>query len=436
MVFALLFLLLVGASAVQAQPQFAERAAAQIAPFVASDEFSGVVRVQRGEELLYEAAFGEGLTPQATFRLASVTKPFTAVAVLRLVALGELALDVPACNYVEGCPDAWAEVTIAQLLSHTGGIPSFTNLPDYGSFRMLPATPASSLDRVRTLPLEFAPGAQFAYSNSGYVLLGEVLESVRQQPYETVVRDLIATPLGLEVLTLVDAPTLAPGTQLGTSGVTPSGFTHPTVAHAAGGLMSTAADVAAFFRGALQPGFLPDSLRDRMLTPILQNYALGWVAMPVGPGRVLYAHSGGIDGFSTFAAYDPEQDLTLVVLANREGNAAGDLAMRLHRVASGNDVPPAVRRAAEPVDGLRLSDFAGVYRVAPMFALTITVEGGSMMLQGTGQPAFPMFHAGNERFFLRVVPAEVQFTRDGSGRVTGLTLFQGGQEIPALREGE
>lgn len=426
--------LLFGVTVAGAQPRFAEQAEAQVAPFVASGEFSGVVRMQRGEEVLYEAAFGEGLTPQTTFRLASVTKPITAVAVLRLVAEGQLVLDVPACNYVEGCPDAWANVTLAQVLSHTGGIPSFTNLADYADFRMLPTTPAGSLAHIRSLPLEFTPGSQFSYSNSGYVLLGEVLESVRQQPYEHIVRDLIATPLGLEVLTLQDSPGLAPGLRLGTSGVMPSGFTHPTVAHAAGGLMSTAADVAAFFRGALQPGFLPDSLRDRMLTPVLQNYALGWVAMPVGPGQVVYAHSGGIDGFSTFAAYDPVQDLTVVVLANREGSAAGDLAMRLHRVATGAEVAPAVRRVAEPVEIERLADFAGVYRIAPTFALTVTVEHGSMMLQGTGQPAFPVFHAGNERFFLRVVPAEVQFRRDEAGRVTGLTLFQAGQEIPATRE--
>lgn len=433
----LVFLFVVlGASHVGAQPQFAEQVEAQVAPFVASGEFSGVVRVQRGEELLYEAAYGEGLSTETAFRLASVTKPFTAVAVMRLVALGELALDVPACNYVEGCPEAWGNVTIAQLLSHTGGIPSITNLPTYADFRMLPTTPAASLARVRDLPLEFVPGAQFAYSNSGYILLGEVLESVRQQPYETVVRDLIGTPLGLEMLTLVDPPALAPGLQLGTSGVMPAGFTHPTVAHAAGGLISTAADVATFFRGAHQPSFLPDSLRDRMRTPVQQNYALGWIAMTTGPGQVVYAHSGGIEGFATFAAYDPGQDLTIVVLANREGSAAGELAMRLHRVASGANVPPAVRRAAEPVDALQLSDLVGVYRVAPMFALTITLEGGSLMLQGTGQPAFPVFHAGNERFFLRVVPAEVQFVRDASGRVTGLTLFQGGQEIPATREAE
>jgi CubicO group peptidase (beta-lactamase class C family) len=164
--------------------------------------FSGSVLVaQNGEVVLTE---GYGLadreqnrpnTPQTKFRLASITKQFTAMAVLILQEQGKLHVQDPICQYLSLCPAAWEAITIHHLLTHTSGIPSFTSFPDYVTSRATPSSPGQTFGRFKDMPLDFQPGEKWSYSNSGYIVLGLIIEQASGKSYEEFLHHNIFVPL-------------------------------------------------------------------------------------------------------------------------------------------------------------------------------------------------------------------------------------------------
>ena len=145
------------------------------------EPFQGALLVARGGEILMRQGLGmadrsAGLAngPDTRFRLGSLTKPFTALAILKLHAQGKLALDAPICPYLDPCPAAWQPITVHDLLAHTSGIPDFAGLPDFAQFKVEATTPAQTIARVANRPLDFAPGSSWQYSNSNYIILGAI----------------------------------------------------------------------------------------------------------------------------------------------------------------------------------------------------------------------------------------------------------------------
>src|ERR1044071_594990 len=172
--------------------------------YVSGQHFMGTVLVGRGSQLLFSKAYGSANlewnvpnTPNTRFRLGSVTKQFTAASILLLEERGKLSTADPVKTYIPDAPAAWDKITIFHLLTHTSGIPNFTSFPDYAKLEPFPATAAELVARFRDKPLEFQPGERWNYSNSGYVLLGYLIEKVSGEPYEKFVRDNIFTPLGM-----------------------------------------------------------------------------------------------------------------------------------------------------------------------------------------------------------------------------------------------
>ncbi len=166
--------------------------------------FTGSVLVARHGQVLLLGGFGAadragGLpnTAQTKFRVASITKQFTALAILILQARGELNVQDRACVYLPDCPPAWRAITIHQLLTHTSGIKSYKDLPNYPAFRATPVAPAELTARFRDLPLAFEPGTQYGYSNSGYVLLGTIIGELSGMPCAEFVKTSILDPLGM-----------------------------------------------------------------------------------------------------------------------------------------------------------------------------------------------------------------------------------------------
>ena len=199
----LFVLLLVSAVAGFAQDaaRMNEAATAQ----TAGDKFMGSVLVAKDSAIVFEQSYGWANlewkvpnTPTTKFRLGSVTKQFTAAAILLLEERGKLKLGDPVAKFIPEAPAAWEKVTLYHLLTHTSGVPSFTNFPDYPTLKLAPLDPAKALERLRDLPLEFVPGEKFRYSNSGYVLLGYIVERVSGQSYEAFLRENILKPLGMD----------------------------------------------------------------------------------------------------------------------------------------------------------------------------------------------------------------------------------------------
>jgi hypothetical protein len=153
-------------------------------------------------------------------------------------------------------------------------------------------------------------------------------------------------------------------------------------------------------------------------------------------GRKMIAHGGGIEGFNTELAYFPEDKLIVVVLANVNGNAPAEIANKLAAVTHGEEVVLAAERKEVAVSPAILAKYVGVYELVPGFAITMTVEGGQLMTQATGQPKFPMFAESETNFFLKVVEAEVEFFKDEKGEVTYLVLHQGGRDMKGVKKRE
>ena len=295
-------------------------------------QFSGVVLVARGDQVVFNQGYGAAdrernipNTPQTRYRLGSVTKPFTALAILMLQAQGRLDVQDPICQYIPDCPPAWQEITIHHLLTHTSGIPSLTELPDYQVTKATPSPPEQSIARFRNLPLEFRPGAAWKYSNSGYILLGYILEQASGQPYEVYLQEHIFDPLGMSNTGYDhNQDDLAVGYADVSS---PAEFIDMSIPFAAGGLYSSAEDLYRWDRALFTRQLLPPESLDKMLTAYAfgtdqagVGYGYGWYVGELF-GRRWVGHPGRIEGFSAVNAWFPDDDVTIVVLMNQ-----GDLS--------------------------------------------------------------------------------------------------------------
>ena len=406
--------------------------------------FMGAVLVARDDVVLFDKGYGsanlewnipnDGATK---FRLGSVTKQFTAVAILLLQERGKLTLDAPVKTYLPDAPTAWDKVTVRHLLTHSAGIPNFTNFPDYGASKTLPATHASLIARFRDKPLEFAPGEKFAYSNSGYVLLSAIVEKLSGQSYAAFVAENLFKPLGMAD-TGYDShamilPRRASGYAPGPKGPVNADYISMTIPQGAGGLYSTTRDLLKWQRGVYGGKLLKPASLAAFRTPYKDGYALG-VGVQGAGGVTTIEHGGGIEGFNTSLAYDPDRKLTVVVLGNINGPAPGKLSKALMTLARGGTVTLAAERKEITVAPDQLAQYEGVYELAPTFAITMRVKDGKLMTQATGQQEFELFPEAKDRFFLKVVDAQVEFTRDASGKVTGAILHQGGRSTPAPKK--
>jgi CubicO group peptidase (beta-lactamase class C family) len=414
-----------------------------IQSFVSGNHFMGSVLVARGSEIVLDKGYGfanlEWETPNSPstkFRLGSITKQFTAASILLLEERGKLSVNDPVKKYMPDAPAAWDKITIFNLLTHTSGIPSFTSFPDYASLEPFPATAEQLVKRFRDKPLDFQPGEKWDYSNSGYVLLGYLIEKISGGSYERFVRDNIFKPLGMKDSgydsNSAIIPRRAAGYSPGPNGPENAGYINMTVPLSAGGLYSTTDDLLGWEQGLFGGKLLSPASLQKMTTPFKNDYGCGLMVHTVNGHRVI-EHGGGIEGFNTMLAYYPEDKLTVVVLSNINGPNTPDIASKLAAVVHGEKVVLLSERKEVTLDPKVFEGYVGNYELGPKFILTVTREGDKLITQATGQPKVPIFAASEREFFAKVVDAQVTFETDSSGRAISLTLHQNGMDQRAKR---
>ena len=414
--------------------------------YVSAKQFMGSALVARNGAVVLSKGYGSANlewdipnTPTTKFRLGSVTKQFTAASILLLEERGKLSVNDPVRKYIPDAPAAWDKVTIYHLLTHTSGIPSFTGFPEYGPTEALPTTPEKLVARFRDKPLEFQPGEKWNYSNSGYVLLGYLIEKITGESYAKFVRENIFEPLAMKDSGYDSNSAILPHRA---SGYTPSptgpqnaGFVHMSIPHAAGALYSTTEDLLRWELGLFGGKLLKPESLVKMTTPFKDDYAFGLSVHGEGKHKVI-EHGGGIEGFNTQLSYYPESKLAVIVLGNLNGGAPGEIATKLATVAFGEKVVLPNERKEVAVASKILAQYAGTYEISPTFQIVISVEGDHLMTQATGQSKFPLFAESDSKFFLKVVDATVDFVKNDKGEVTHLMLHQGGQDVKAVRKPE
>jgi CubicO group peptidase (beta-lactamase class C family) len=339
------------ATALPAQTQAAADLASEMDAYLnalADDgAFSGSVLVAHHGEILLRQGYGFAdrerkipNTPQTKFRIASLTKQFTAMAILILQAQGQLNVQDHICDYLSECPAPWAAITLHHLLTHTSGIPNLNAFADYRNTVATPSAPVELINHFGDKPLDFQPGESWRYSNSGYMLLGLIIEQAADQSYETFLQESIFAPLKMTATGYdQNHADLAVGyaDQFGAAD-----FVDVSNLYAAGGLYATVEDLYRWDQALYTEQLLPQDLCDPLFTPHAVIPDAGWMAYGYGwhimteHGRRMFAHGGQMDGFVADIARYPDDETTIIVLSNQYDTRIDMLHSRLAKTVFGD----------------------------------------------------------------------------------------------------
>lgn len=407
------------------------------------DRFNGSVLIARDGKPVFSRGYGMANfeweipnSPKTAFRLGSITKPFTAVAIMLLQERGKLSVSDPACKYISECPAAWEPITIRHLLTHTSGIPNYTAFPGFLEKRaMMPLTPAELLADYKAKPLDFAPGEKNSYSNSGYHLLGIIIEKASGKSYADFLQENIFGPLGMKQAGYDTSRDLikwrAGGYRREGEGFINAPYIDMLIPYSAGSLYSTTEDLLIFDQALLTEKLLTQKSKDEMFTPFKNNYALGW-----GVGkrfdRASTSHGGAINGFASQFIRFPQDNVTVVVLSNVQGSGVDKVANALASIVFDKPYELPRERKAITVASSVLDNYVGDYQLLPSTVAVITNDGGKLFFKIDGQPKLELFPETETDFFMKAVDAQVSFVKDDTGKVVRLLFKQGsGSGLPA-----
>jgi CubicO group peptidase (beta-lactamase class C family) len=405
---------------------------------VTKSGFTGSVLVARDGKVLFAKGYGKANeefdvpnTPQTKFRLGSITKQFTAAAIMLLQERGKLSLSDPVCKYFSDCPTAWGEITVHHLLTHTSGMPNFTALPDYVPNMHAPVTNESLIARFKDKQLDFKPGEKWNYSNSGYFTLGVIIEKISGESYESFLQKNIFEPLKM-TNTGYDRheyilKNRATGYSFRNGKRINSVYLDMSQPGGAGALYSTVEDLFLWYEAFFNDKLLTAKSREAMTTPVKNGYGFG-LGMNEAHKRPMVSHGGGINGFNTMLARFPAERLTVVVLRNADYGAPGPgpISQTLAAIALGEKYELPRERIAVKVDPKLTDAYVGEYQLGPNAVMTISKVGEQLYAQPTGQPRVEIYPEAETKFFLKVVDAQLTFVKDEKGQVTHLIFHQGG----------
>jgi len=332
-------------------PAFAADKAAALDAFVARYHelglFNGSALVAENGHPILRKGYGEANmewhianTPDTRFRLGSITKQFTATLVMQLVEQGQIDLNAPIARYLPDYPKSNGDrITIHELLNHTSGIPGYTELPAFGREARLPQKPAEFMKMFSSLELLFAPGTKYSYSNSGYFLLGVILEKITGKTYEELLRERIFEPLGMNESGYDSTRPLiqkrAAGYDSTLDGYVNTGYLDMGEPYAAGSLYSSVDDLLKWDQSLYGDKILSDASKQKMFTPGLGNYGFAFV---IHKGTVTtIEHGGGINGFNTVISRDIEPKRTYLLLNNTGGAPLNEMVEGLRAILNGKE---------------------------------------------------------------------------------------------------
>ena len=391
-----------------------------------------VAVVRAGRDTLVDKGYGVAdlendvpATARTVYRIGSVTKQFTAAAVLQLAEQGRLSLDASLGALLPQVPAAWRAVTVRQLLNHTSGIRDYTEIgPRWVRRYREDMPPDSIVALVRDDTLDFAPGSKWAYSNTGYVLLGMVIEKASGASYAAYLREHFFQPLGLTQTYYCDvAPVIkhrAQGYERQPGGLVNAGYLSMTQPFAAGALCSTVGDLAAWNRALATGRVVGAASWARMTTPegaaARAHYGYGIESDTLAGHREI-AHTGGINGFLSANSYFPDDSLSVTVLTNSGSSPPNRLLDKIARVALGVPLPAAPKVVALSAD--ERARYVGRYAVrgpegAPI-PTRVFVQGDTLTMDATGIGTFPLEPHGANSFGAAEDALQVVFSVRGAG---------------------
>lgn len=407
--------------------------------YMKQNRFSGSVLVAKGGKILVNKGYGFANvelevpnSPQTKFRLGSITKQFTAAAVLLLEEQGKLGVNDPVSKYYPEAPEAWKDITVHHLLTHTSGLHNYTAVPEYRTRMREKLTPLTLIARFKDLPLDFAPGSKFSYSNSGYALLGYIVEKASGEKYEDYLKKHLFGPTDMQSSGYDWDTTIlknrASGYERSPDGrIRNAEYLDMSQPYSAGSLYSTTEDLYRWDRALYTDKALSAKSKEKLYTPALDNYAYGWFVDKQFNRRRI-SHGGGINGFTTQLARYPDDDACIVVLNNYGGPATGAIARDLAAILFGEKYTLPVERKEVTLDPATLDRYTGTFQLGPL-KMTVTRKGNQLFARPGAQPEAPLLAEAENRFFVRGVDAQLIYSADSSE----VTLIQGEATLKGKR---
>ncbi len=430
-------------SSTAAKAGLASKVEALLAETYRGDEPGAAVIVTDGGQVVYHGArgmadleLGVPLAPDMVFRLGSITKQFTAAAVLLLEERGELAVGDPITEYLPDYPVHGHTITIEHLLTHTSGIFSYTAIPHYMVSEVRrDLTTAELIDEFKAEEMEFAPGQRWSYSNSGYVLLGAIIERTSGQGYAEFVHRNIFEPLqmasshygGHQLI-----PRRANGYRREGEGYVNARYLSMTQPHAAGALLSSAGDLA-LWNAALDGGqLLSEESRRKLFTGHRlaggesTGYGFGFGVSTLRGSPAIY-HGGSIFGFSTFAVRLPEEGVYVAVLQNGSPVNPSRVGRKIAALAIGKPFP---ERQRIEVAAEILERHAGVYRIDDDSSCELIVEDGRLYTRLSGGQRIEAAPYAENAFFYPDSLSHFEIVAGEEGEADRMLMYRDGADEP------
>jgi CubicO group peptidase (beta-lactamase class C family) len=425
---------LVLSSALCAGQTFTQKVDRYLQPYLQNEDFSGCVLVAKQGKVLIRKCYGDANyelnvvnTPSSRFHIASITKSFTAAAIVILQKRGQLQLTDKLSRYIPDFPNG-DKITILELLEHTSGIPSYYSISEYDALKLKPVHFDDLIAIMRTKPLEFEPGTKSNYSDTGYAFLAYIIEKVSGKSYGQFIADEIFAPLRMKNSGTFSDTTLIPERATGYQPwiqdslgdqrnnpivvrdlrVTP--FYDKTIITGSGSLYSTIDDLYLFYQG----------LRNKRLFDIQTlDYPYGWGKREF-EGKKFIEQSGRDPGYVARIAAFLDQDVVVIVLSNVEVGADDQIARGLEAITFGGDPTPHTPRTTVHENAESLKQYEGRYQIAPNSIMDIKLAGDHLFLRGPGGDYLPLEANAPGTFFFKQMYVPMTFHRDIQGKVDSL----------------
>jgi len=411
------------------------------------------VLVAKKGQIVYRKAFGAAdlelkveARPEMVFRLGSMTKQFTSVAILQFVEQGKISLQDSIQRFIKDFPSKKDRITIENLLTHTSGITEYTQLDISDQFiRRKDFRPIEVIDLFKNSPLEFPPGSKFKYSNSNYFLLGFILEILSGKKYQNVIAENIINPLGLTNTYYDDFNSVIPnrikGYKKENETFQNADFQSPSIAYAAGSLISNVDDLYKWHLGLygfklvkkeiLEKAFSPFKLNDGTYS----NYGYGWFILDMD-GSQSIQHGGNINGFKSNEIYFPKEDVFVATLFNCECAPMEELSPQIALLSIGK----ISNEKGVDLSASILESYVGKYVMPedPKRPMVVTREGKKLFVGIPGEWRAELKAFSENKFDVKNIrpTGSIVFINGPNGKISKLVMTQRGKDYVCIRTNE
>ncbi len=424
----LLFLLLfISIPAVQYAQTMEEKIDQLMSDQYKNEASGATILIAKEGKVVYRKAFGKSnlelnvdMIPENVFEIGSITKQFTAVSILMLLEEGKLSLTDEITKFIPDYPTQGTKITIHHLLTHTSGIKSYTSLPSLRDYARNDILITELIDAFKNEPMDFKPGEQYLYNNSGFVLLGYIIEKVSGIPYEEFIQKRIFDVLKMENSSYGSKYTIIKNRASGyqkQEDYLNANYISMTIPHAAGSIMSTVDDMYTWQRAVRNNTLISkESLAKAFTNYTLNNgdkinYGYGWAHNIINEVPVI-EHGGGIFGYTTQGIYVPSENAYVIILTNCNCSSPTEIAFKIAAIAIGKPYPELSKTVTLSKE--QLQKWVGAYEFEDDAVRFITLEDNQLYSQRSdGNASFKIFPISENRFFFEDSFAQYEFT-DGT----------------------